>query len=389
MGTTKIRFFKMLLAALVLAAAVAAHAQVTWQPVTIDGREYLTLSNVAEFYQLQNVAPSEGQHVVFSDGRSRLETFTNPRELYVNGVKEWLSFPMVCRDGQMLITRFDLAKMVEPSLRPTMIGNLEPFQTVVLDAGHGGQDGGGHTTTGLEKDYTLDVIKDLKQSLEAKGLQVVLTRSEDQYLALEQRADLANTVPNAVFVSVHFNSGDSTASGLEVFAMTPRGASSTSDTSVNADQFLQMPGNDFDEASLALANSVHHALLGNLDTADRGVKRARFAVLRLTHAPAILIEGGFMTSGIDSQEITAPAWRQQLADSIARGVRSYQDLVRYKQPPKLLADYRAEHLMPVGTAALPNGFGSRFALRNLSLRPVSGQRPASRAVTTSPAIRPR
>ena len=69
----------------------------------------------------------------------------------------------------MLVSRFDLAKTIEPCLRPTMIANLRPFQTVVLDAGHGGQDRGGQQHVGLEKDYTLDVIQDLKKSLESEG----------------------------------------------------------------------------------------------------------------------------------------------------------------------------------------------------------------------------
>ena len=97
----------------------------------------------------------DGQRFTLSDSQIRIETFSNPREININGVKQWLSFPMIYRDGQLLISRFDLAKTIEPCLRPTMIGNLEPVQTVVLDAGHGGQDGGGHTSTGLEKDYTL------------------------------------------------------------------------------------------------------------------------------------------------------------------------------------------------------------------------------------------
>ena len=362
-----------------------------WQIVNVDGKDYLSLDNVAKFYQLSSSTGADPQHVTLADSRSRIETLTNSRELLINGVKEWLSFPTVLRDGQTLVSRFDLSKTIEPCLRPAMIGNLEPFQTVVLDAGHGGQDGGGSSATGLEKNYTLDVIRDLKASLEAKGLQVILTRSDDAYLGLEQRAELANTISNAVFVSVHFNSsGDVGAGGLEVYAMTPRGAASTGDHNVALDQTLQMPGNDFDNASLALANCVHHSLLGKLPIGDRGVRRARFAVLRLTHAPSILVEGGYMTNGEDSRQINDPAWRQKLAEAIATGVRSFQDVVQYKQAPKLLADYRAElPVVPAVVKQTPPVYAFHPPRPKSALIAVSNPAPTRRQAPLRPAGRTR
>ncbi len=354
-------------------------AESDWQVVSLEGRDYLTIENVAKFYQLSLTPGIDAQHVTLSDARVRLETVSNSRELYVNGVKQWLSFPVLVHDGTLLVSRFDLAKTIDPCLRPAMINNLEPFDTVVLDAGHGGQDGGGHTLRGFEKDYTLDVINGLKASLEAKGLRVLLTRGDDEYLSLEHRAELANAVPNAVFVSVHFNSGEAEASGVEVYAMTPRGAASTSDNRTALDQLQQMPGNDFDSASLALANCVHHAVLGDLGVADRGVKRARFAVLRLTHAPAILVEGGFMTSGNDSRQITDPVWREKLAESIAVGVRGYRNLVQYKETPKLLADYRAERLLLAPSTGSPMVVAFHPVLPRFDYQPVNNQRSANKA----------
>ncbi len=367
----RIRPLQILLALAGLWICTSVLADSGWQVVDVEGRDYLSVENIAQFYQLQIAPGADAQHVTLSAAHASIETLTNPREINVNGVKQWLSFPVLCRDGKLLVSRFDLAKTIEPCLRPAMIGNLELFNTVVLDAGHGGQDGGGHTLTGSEKDYTLDVIRDLRQSLEAKGLRVVLTRDHDEYLSLEQRADFANSIPDAVFVSVHFNSGEAEANGLEVYAMTPRGAASTSDTHAALDQLEQMPGNDFDNASLALANCVHHAVLGSLDTTDRGVKRARFAVLRLTHSPAILIEGGFMTSGADSREITDPTWRRKLAEAIVVGVRSYQNVVQYKQAPKLVADYRAEQ-----SAANVVAVAAVASAGNSNLLPVSNHRAA-------------
>lgn len=361
--------------AMVSMAEVRA-ADSDWQLISINSRDYLSLGNVAKFYQLRIEQDATDHRWTLEDSRVRLETCNNPREIYINGVKQWLSFPMLVQNGELLVSRLDLAKTIEPSLRPTMIGNLMPFHTVVLDAGHGGQDGGSRSVNGQEKEYTLDVIKGLQKSLEAKGFTVVLTRNDDEYLPLETRADLANHASDAVFVSVHFNSSaDPSAKGFEVYAMTPCGAASTGENVLTPDQIKPMPGNDFDNASLALANCVHHSLLGHIADGDRGVRRARFAVLRLTHAPAILIEGGFLSNGIESREINDSAWREKLAESIAVGVRSFQNVAVYKDPPKLVADYRGEVVPGVATIFNPATLVANLPVAKIQVLPVSNPRP--------------
>ena len=353
-----------------------AAADTDWQVVSINNRDYLSLVNVAKFYQLQIEQNPVDHRCTLADSRVRFETCANPREVYINGAKQWLAFPLLFQNGETFISRMDLAKAVEPCLRPTMIGNLSPFHTVVLDAGHGGQDNGSRSLSGSEKEYTFDVIKGLQKSLEAKGFNVVLTRNDDVYLPLETRADLANHAQDSIFVSVHFNSsGDASAKGIEVYAMTPCGAASTSDAGTSPDQFKPMPGNDFDSVSLALATCVQHSILGHMADTDRGVKRARFAVLRLTHAPAILIEGGFLSNGTESRQINDPAWREKLAESIATGVRSFQNVAEYKEPPKLVADYRSEILPGPATFVHPAALAANSNGSGVQVSPVSNVRP--------------
>ena len=357
-----------------LGLAGSLHSQVGgWQVVKVGDRDYLSAENIADFYQLHGGLRLVDHRLIAGDERAGLEFGGNPREIYINGVKQWLSYPVVAQNGQTLVSRFDLAKTIEPSLRPAMISNLQPFHTVVIDAGHGGNDRGASSAVGYEKDYTLEVIQDLKRTLEAKGLKVILTRANDSYLPLEGRAQKANDTNDAIFVSIHFNSesNGTTANGFEVYAMTPRGAASTGDGLVTMDQFKAMPGNDYDDASLALGTCVQHSLLGHLPGFDRGVRRARFAVLRLTHAPAILVEGGFLTNGTDSQKINDPVWRQKFSDSIAEGVSSFQGLADHKYSPKLLVDYRSEQLPLNGTIVDPAAFALATVAPTLSLVPVS------------------
>jgi N-acetylmuramoyl-L-alanine amidase len=362
------------LSALLLGGLSAGRAESDWHIVKVLGRDYLTLQNVAQFYQLQPRLDVADHEIVFADDHASLELGSDPRAIEINGVKQYLSFPVIQQNGQALISRFDLAKTIEPCLRPTMIANLPPFHTVVLDAGHGGVDrGAGSMLGGAEKDYTLDVIRDIRASLEARGFKVVTTRDSDVYVPLEARAAEANEIPDSIFVSVHFNSSPTggAANGFEVFAMSPQGAASTGDAAVSLEQFERLPGNEDDNASLALATCVHHSLLGHIPEADRGVKRARFAVLRLTHSPAILVEGGFLTNPADSQEIADAAWRQKLALAVAQGVQSYQDLANRRVPPKLLADYRAEQLPVNGTIVNPAALAANVPKALVPVQPVS------------------
>ncbi len=344
-----------------------------WQLVKADGRDYLPLENIARFYQLQGNTQMADHRVSLGDGRTRLDLGGNPNEVYINGVKQWLSFPALVQNDQILISRFDLAKTIEPCLRPSMIANLRPFHTVVIDAGHGGKDRGASSRLGMEKEYTLDVCRDLKKNLETMGLRVVVTRGDDEFLPLEERADLANGIDDAVFVSLHFNSASDggRANGFEVYSITPQGAASTADRSLTLDQFEEVPGNEFDNASLALATCVQHSILGQIPQVDRGVRHARFAVLRLTRAPAILVEGGFLTNDQDSRSINDPAWRERLAEAIAQGLKSFQDTAVFGKPPKLLADYRNEQLPLLGTIVNPVALATRAPLQAVGVVPVA------------------
>ena len=347
-----------------------------WQVIKVHDRDYLSLQNIADFYQLSGeVSPARGAKI--SNARASLEYSGNPREISINGIRNFLSFPVVIQDGQVLISRFDLARTVEPGLRPTMIGNLNPFRTVVLDAGHGGNDMGASSLSGCEKDYALDVALNLRKALEREGFKVILTRRGDAYLPLEQRAQQANNVSEAIFVSVHFNSEavGIKANGVEVYAMTPRGAASTGDGVLSAEQFKEMPGNEFDNASFALATCVQHAVLGQTPQEDRGVRRARFAVLRLTRMPAILIEGGFLTNVPESQQINDPVWRARLADSVVRGVVSFRELAEHKHTPKLLADYRSENLPANGTIVDAAALAASAVRHATDLTPTSNSQP--------------
>jgi N-acetylmuramoyl-L-alanine amidase len=272
----------------------------------------------------------------------QIEVTVGLREASINGVKHWLAFPVTMHDGKVLISRLDLSKIIEPSLRPELIEGMTPVTTVVLDPGHGGHDRGAASKFGFEKDFALDVALRARKLLEAEGYKVVMTRATDVFIPLEQRPAVANNIPNSIFVSIHFNSSSTNADarGFEIFSIAPRGAPSTNDGGPRERDLREEPGNSVDMPSGALAGSVFHALLGHVPMVDRGVKHARFAVLRLCTQPAVLIECGFVSNTAESTLISSSAWRSHVAEAIVDGVANYRVLAERKTRPKVIADYR-------------------------------------------------
>ena len=357
---------------LLLALGAVAQAAVDWKIVKIGGREYLSADNIAKFYGLPTgVAPSE-KHLRLANANGSVDFQLDSREVMINGVRNWLCFPVAEKDGQFLVSRVDLSKTLEPQLRPQMIPNLGNFKTVVLDPGHGGYDKGAISPYGYEKDFALDVAKNIKPLLEAKGLKVIMTRNSDVFVPLELRARIANATKDSIFVSIHFNATDAnpSAQGFEIFSLTPRGAPSTADDAL-ALRFMNMQaGSPVDAPSLALSMSVYHSVVGHFSEVDRGIKRARFAVLRLTKIPAILVEGGFLTERAESRLVAQSAWRAKLAQSIATGIVNYKALVDNKTKPMMVADYRRQ-------------FDGQLVLRDANAPAKAESSPAPAVIPTS------
>ena len=337
-----------LVGALCLTCVARASSATDWQVIKVGLRDYLTADNIAKFYGVLADVESNGKTIVLNNGRSQLQFTVDSREAIVNGVRNWLCFPVVGKDGKFLVSRIDLAKTIEPQLRPQMIPHLSPVQTIVLDPGHGGFDKGATNGYGSEKEFALDVARKLRPLLQAKGFRVIMTRENDVFIPLEMRARIANATHDSIFVSLHFNATDTNrdATGFEIFSLTPRGAPSTADDALALSFVNMQAGSAVDAQSVELSASVYHSMLGHIPEFDRGIKRARFAVLRLTKIPAILVEGGFLTENGESKLVANPDWRGKLATAIASGIENYRNVAEQKQPPMLVAGYRAKTAAP-------------------------------------------
>src|SRR5947208_14223069 len=332
------------LASLIPISDERASAADDWKIIKVSGSDYLSVENISHFYGLPAGISASGEKVELETVKNPLEFVSGSREVMINGARSWLCFPVIEHDGKYLVSRTDVAKTIEPLVRPHRVSNVGKVQTVVLDPGHGGYDRGQVSRYGYEKDFALDVARKLRPLLLAKGLRVIMTREGDYFVPLEVRAQIANAARDSIFVSIHFNAtnDDPNATGFEIFSFTPRGAPSTSDSAVAPSALGTQPGSTVDAQSMALSACIYHSLLGHLPEYDRGIKRARFAVLRLTKVPAVLIEGGFLTEQGQCKLIARKEWRAKLAHAISVGIESYRALGIKKQPPLLVADYRKQ-----------------------------------------------
>jgi N-acetylmuramoyl-L-alanine amidase len=170
------------------------------------------------------------------------------------------------------------------------------FNTVVVDAGHGGKDTGAYRRYGgAEKIATLDVASRLERKLRESQLTTVMTRTSDVFVSLDDRVAIENSQKNAVFVSIHFN--DSRRRGIRGF-----------------ETYYHSPN------SADLARRIQDKLTTIPNSANRGVHFANFRVLRLATYPAVLVECGFLSNRAEGRETRDAEYRELLADKIAEAI---------------------------------------------------------------------
>lgn len=176
--------------------------------------------------------------------------------------------------------------------------------TVVIDAGHGGNDQGAAGRRSLEKEVTLATARTTARLIRkhTRGVRVIQSRPDDEFVKLEDRAGMANFYQADLFISIHANSARQWAQGTETFIHhKARGTSAE---------------------RLATYIQAEYTALG---LPNRGVKTANFAVLRLTRMPAVLTEIGFISNRQEERYISSRKGRKQIARSICNAFCRYLD----------------------------------------------------------------
>lgn len=180
--------------------------------------------------------------------------------------------------------------------RPPLAGFL-----VALDAGHGGYSSGAYYEKVSEKDLDLTVTLRVAELLKEKGCEVLLTRSDDTFVSLSDRCQIANDAGADIFVSIHANASDVSKTFQGIYT-------------------YHYPGK---QQGKALAKSIQNALVQETGAIDRGVLSEDFAVVRMTQMPASLVEIGFMSCHEELLRLCDPDYQEKVAQGIAQGIEDY------------------------------------------------------------------
>jgi N-acetylmuramoyl-L-alanine amidase len=219
-----------------------------------------------------------------------------------------------------------------------------PKMRIVVDAGHGGWDLGTVGRRGLlEKDLVLEISQRLGKLLESRlGSEVIYTRPDDNYIPLDDRAQMANQSQADLFISVHANYSDlPSARGVETYYTNFFSAPGSKDPNLKDVDTSSLAGSLKNSVSLTstemrdrvdqsrrLAASVQRSLYGTLSLQnpglrDRGIKEAAFVVLTESAMPGILAEVSFVSSPMDEQKLQSDGYREKIAEALYRGIARY------------------------------------------------------------------
>ena len=291
------------------------------------GEATVALHHFARFYGLDRPRLRDGR-VTLANEELQLVFTPDSRRLLINGVTVWLHQPVAPyrRHGRLAVD--DVRTILDPMLRPARALEGLGHRRVLLDPGHGGDDSGAQGPAGtVEKDWTLRIAREVADRLVVLGIDAQLTRPADWTLTLPERVAMARDRGADLFVSIHFNSAaNPEAQGTETFVLTAGGQPSTNaqDAGPHPDA---LPGNAYDGANQWLGYSIQQQLLQQTGNQDRGLRRARFHVLRDAVSPAVLVECAFLTHAGEAHNLQQESYQRRLADGLTQGIVSYMERI--------------------------------------------------------------
>lgn len=294
-------------------AAVTADGAM-WNTTSVENVGYVPLEDIRSFYKLMPIAQPKGSGTrAIGNGTITLIFGPSPGEVSIHGLRCTLSHPTRPDDkGDLLVSKTDLLKLIDPVLRPTYINGRKAIKTVVIDPGHGGHDSGTVTDYTREAHIALMVAGKLAGELRQRGLEVKLTREVNQHVSDQSRLDMANQAKDALFISLHLNSGRSDVSGIETYTVAPAVPGEA-----------ERPANEHDAANAALAVALQSALVSKTEAKDGGCRRAHYSLLSSLHCPAALVELGYATNKDEAERINSEEYQHKLAMALADGISTF------------------------------------------------------------------
>lgn len=320
-------------------------------------RAFVAGKNLTDFTNEYNLNVSSrfsnNRIELFNDkGNINLTIIPGMSTILYNGNKYALSCPPVFSNGTLVIPTgvMRLLPKVKEKITQKQYRYDENFKlerinssiTVILDPGHGGRDPGATGRRGLkEKDVNLNVGLYTREFLRSAGVRVVMTRSSDRFLSLNQRAGIANRTHNSIFVSIHANAAkDRSAKGIETFVLSDNISNSYRSRKAAAnydvrksDRILYGHGKrvaidkicrEARKDSVTLASFVQKASISLCKDHNRGVRSENLHVLRESYfAPAVLVEVGFLSNAASERKLKSNNYQRKLAYGISCGIVKY------------------------------------------------------------------
>lgn len=302
------------LAGVVLPCTAVTTDGAMWSTTSVEDVGYVSLEDIRSFYKLMPIAQPKGSGTrAVGNGTVTLIFGPGPKDVSIHGLRCTLSHPTRPDDkGDLLVSKTDLLKLIDPVLRPTYIAGRKIIKTVVIDPGHGGHDPGTVTDYTREANVALMVAGKLAGELRQRGLEVKLTREVNQHVSDQTRLDMANHTTDALFISLHVNSGRSDVSGIETYTVAPASPGETG-----------CPANEHDAANAALAVALQSALVAKAGAKDGGCRRAQYSLLSSLHCPAALVELGYATHQDEAERLNTEEYQSMLALALADGISAF------------------------------------------------------------------
>lgn len=314
---------------------------------TISGATYFSLVSLCDLKNIKWDYDPLARTVDLNRGAHRIKLQAGGKIIFVDGSSRQLNEPIDIHRG-MLVIPAQLRQIIEDmfpqySVVPEAV-SFYNIRKIIIDPGHGGRDPGAPGRSGQhEKDIVLDIAKRLSGLLKKYGVETVLTRSSDRFIPLEERSATTENSRADLFISIHANANKARSlSGFEVYCISPevsdykRALNSARNSALDLNVGSLTDPNTTLKAilwdmtytynrgeAIQLSRDICRSIGSSVDTRVIGVKKANYHVLRGAYIPAILVEVGFLSNRKEEQLLNQPAYRQQIAEAIHRGIRDY------------------------------------------------------------------
>ena len=320
-----------------------------------NGSEYLSLARVSDFYGLDYKYDGFTGTAAIRKGPNRIVVRAGGEKALINGEMVKIDRPIVSSGGALFaplaFVKNNIGSIIgyipQPRIPAEAAGPRRfTIKTIVLDPGHGGNDPGaiGRRSHSKEKDLTLRLAGKLKTILEGAGIRVIMTRDSDIFIPLPKRSEIANRSGADLFISIHINASrtrslrgfecyylstatDDNARVLEALENSTLKISDTAsaETSRRLDKTLwDMTLTENRLESAQLAGSICGSIDESFTMGNRGIRTARFYVLKHTDIPAVLVEAGYVSNKYEELKLKDPEFLDKIAESVADGVLKYK-----------------------------------------------------------------